>query len=339
MPELGRLEKIRTSKEPGVFENEYQSMQRAAREYYSGVKICFNNSGSLDFLYQAGDYIIAFFSAERKTNIVRAHGAENVRLKDSYGIYENPGALFHKYMVHLKTQQAYARNEGDMATVEQIEQWFKRFTDALQVLLEDDSITLVYSYKEYDFKIHEKGRKPFGLNELSDGYSAVIHILSDLMLRMDKNWLLKDGISSYDIEGIVLIDELETHLHIDLQKKILPFLTTFFPRIQFLVTTHSPYILNSISNAKAYDLERHVELENLSAYSSDGLAESYFEADEYSRELKRKISRYEELMEKAELTEAQRAERAQLRIELRNIPKGLSREAWDKVEKIEGRGI
>lgn len=61
MPELGRLEKIRTSKEPGVFENEYQSMQRAAREYYSGVKICFNNSGSLDSLYQAGDYIIAFF--------------------------------------------------------------------------------------------------------------------------------------------------------------------------------------------------------------------------------------------------------------------------------------
>ena len=103
----------------------------------------------------------------------------------------------------------------------------------------------------------------------------MIYIVSDLILRMDKNWLLEDKISEYDYQGIVLIDELETHLHIELQKKIFPFLTKFFPKIQFIVTTHSPYILNSISNAKAYDLERQVELDNLSGFSSDDLAEGY----------------------------------------------------------------
>ena len=92
-------------------------------------------------------------------------------------------------------------------------------------------------------------------------------MVSDLILRMDKNWLLGDELSQYNYQGIVLIDELETHLHIELQKKILPFLTEFFPKIQFIVTTHSPYILNSISNARAYDLERHVALDNLSAFS------------------------------------------------------------------------
>ena len=56
------------------------------------------------------------------------------------------------------------------------------------------------------------------------------------------------------------------------------------------MTTHSPYILNSISNAKAYDLEKHVELENLAAFSSDELAEGYFEADEYSDTLKEWIT-------------------------------------------------
>ena len=45
-----------------------------------------------------------------------------------------------------------------------------------------------------------------------------------------------------------------------------------FPRVQFIATTHSPYILNSIANAKAYDLENCVELENPSRYSSEGLA-------------------------------------------------------------------
>lgn len=47
----------------------------------------------------------------------------------------------------------------------------------------------------------------------------MIYIVSDLILRMDKNWLLEDKISEYDYQGIVLIDELETHLHIELQKK------------------------------------------------------------------------------------------------------------------------
>lgn len=101
----------------------------------------------------------------------------------------------------------------------------------------------------------------------------MIHIVSDLILRMDRNWLLGDRLIQYDVEGIALIDEVETHLHIELQKKIMPFLTKFFPRIQFIITTHSPYILNSISNAKVFDLERCIELENLSMYSSDGLAE------------------------------------------------------------------
>lgn len=131
----------------------------------------------------------------------------------------------------------------------------------LQVFLDEKSFHLEYDYKNYNFKIRQEDRESFEFSELSDGYSSVIYIVSDLILRMDKNWLLGEEISQYNAQGIVLIDELETHLHIELQKKILPFLTEFFPNIQFIVTTHSPYILNSIFNAKAYDLEKHGELE------------------------------------------------------------------------------
>lgn len=264
---------------------------------------------------------------------------EDIRLKDFYGIQEAPGELLHKYMIHLKTQQAYARNEGNTADVDRIQKWFNRFLDALRILLDDNSATLEYDYKAYDFKIHEEGRKPFGFDELSDGYSSVIHIVSDLILRMDKNWLLKDRLSEYNVEGVVLIDELETHLHIELQKKIMPFLTTFFPRIQFIVTTHSPYILNSVSNAKAYDLENCVELENPSLYSSEGLAEGYFGADEYADSLKEKIKRYQYLVEKADPTEQERAERAKLRSELKNIPRGMAPEARERFDEIEGERL
>ncbi|MFR8170114.1 MAG: AAA family ATPase [Marvinbryantia sp.] len=331
-----KLRQAKTEAERFEAEKEYQRWFEWVKKFKDGIEVTFNNAEALDALYAQGRFITAFFPANRKTQIIRARGVEDIRLSDAYDIYSQPGQFLHKYMVHLKTQQAYARNEGDMTNADRIQKWFDRFVKALRVLLDDDTLTLEYDYKEYDFKIHEDGRNPFGFDELSDGYSSVIHIVSDLILRMDRNWLLGDGLSEYDAEGIVLIDELETHLHIELQKKILPFLTEFFPRIQFIVTTHSPYILNSVSNAKAYDLERCVELEDLFMYSSEGLADGYFEADEYGEELKSKIDRYGYLAKKVDLTEEERAERAKLRIELKNIPRGLSQEAWEKFEEIEG---
>lgn len=306
-------------------------------KYSDGVQINLNQYEGLEMMYHNGKFITAYFPPERKAQFMRPNGVENITLENTYGIDESAGDILLKYMVHLKTQQAYARNEGDQTTANQIQKWFDRFDSALQILLDEESIHIEYDYKKYDFKIRQNGREPFSFNELSDGYSSVIYIVSDLILRMDKNWLLEDKISEYDYQGIVLIDELETHLHIELQKKIFPFLTKFFPKIQFIVTTHSPYILNSISNAKAYDLERHVELDNLSGFSSDDLAEGYFEADAYSDELKNSLNRYEELCLRNDLTEDERAERAEIRIKFKNISTELSGVAKERFEDIERR--
>lgn len=345
----GTLKIEKQLKEAGTEADKYKIKRQGSNsfileqteKYAKGIKLLFSvkDGKELEALYTQGNFVTAYFPANRKTEIVRSQGVEDIKLDDCYEINSEPGRLLHKYMVHLKTQQAYARNEGDMDIVNRIQEWFDRFVEALRVLLGDDTITLEYDYKEYDFKIHESGRVPFGFDTLSDGYSSVVHIVSDLILRMDKNWLLGKGISKYDVEGIVLIDEIETHLHIELQKKILPFLTEFFPGIQFIITTHSPYILNSISNAKVYDLEKCIELENLSLYSSDGLAEGYFGSDEYSDKLKEMIDRYKKLKEKGDLTEEEHAERARLRIELKSIPTGLSQEAAEKFYDIEGKHV
>ena len=331
-----KIKHTETTEELKLLIQSYSANLPQVKETKGGLDIQFSSFKDLDVLYKQGDFITAFFPANRKTNIDRYYGVKDIKLEKFYSVYDNPGALFQQYLVHLKTQQSYARNEGDLENAGRIQKWFDRFTDALKILLDDNSISLEYDYKNYNFKIHETGRLPFGLDELSDGYSSVIRIVSDLILRMDKNWLLGDRLSQYNTEGIVLIDELETHLHIELQKKILPFLTTFFPRIQFIVTTHSPYILNSISNAKAYDLERCVELEHLSSYSSDGLAEGFFGADEYANELKEKIARCKFLKEKPEPTEEERAERAKLSIELKHIPRELAEEFSEIFHDTEG---
>ena len=48
-------------------------------------------------------------------------------------------------------------------------------------------------------------------------------------------------------EAIILIDEIDCHIHPKWQKKLLPSLRELFPNCQFIVTTHSPYILDGIS--------------------------------------------------------------------------------------------
>lgn len=341
---IPRLSNINESIKNAKTETERDEIKKAnefcleqIKQYADGVRVLFNDSEHLETLYQQGNFITAYFPANRKTQIMKSQGVEDIKLDVFYRITSEPSKLLLKYMVHLKNQQAYARNEGDMVVVDKIQHWFNRFVEALRILLDNDTIELHYDYKEYNFKIYQDDRKPFGLEELSDGYSSVIQIVSDLILRMDKNWLLGDEISQYDTEGIVLIDEIETHLHIGLQKKIMPFLTQFFPRIQFIVTTHSPYILNSLSNAKVYDLENRIELEDLSAYSSDDLAEGYFGADEYSEQIKEKIKRYQVLKEKPDLTEEEHIERAQLRSQLRSIPRGISKEIAEILNDIEGK--
>jgi AAA15 family ATPase/GTPase len=142
-------------------------------------------------------------------------------------------------------------------------------------------------------------------------------------------------VKSYDLEGIVIIDEIETHLHVDLQKKILPFLTDFFPKIQFIVSTHSPFVLSSLSNATICDLETRTITSDLTAYSYDALIESYFRADKYSDKLKNKISNFELLLSKENRTTEENIHLEELRNYFAHTPKYLSNELFVKLQQIE----
>jgi predicted ATP-binding protein involved in virulence len=121
--------------------------------------------------------------------------------------------------------------------------------------------------KSLEFSVVLPGREPFGLHEMSDGYKALLEILMELLMRFESN----DGIVDYNQSAIVLIDETETHLHVELQKQALPFLTKMFPCVQFVVSTHSPFVITSLPNAVVYDLERNAitELELMSPASKE----------------------------------------------------------------------
>lgn len=129
----------------------------------------------------------------------------------------------------------------------------------------------------------------------------------------------------FNLPGIVLIDEIETHLHLELQKNIMPLLTTMFPNIQFVVTSHSPFILNSLQNVVIYDLENSLLVENgLDDVPYDGIVEGYFGADKLSDTLKEKFLRYKALVKKNSLTDDELGEIAELELYLDDVPDYLA---------------
>ncbi len=71
---------------------------------------------------------------------------------------------------------------------------------------------------------------------MSSGESALICLFCEIIRQADKL-----GKTFEDIKGIVLIDEIDKHLHITMQKDALPALIKMFPNIQFIVTSHSPF--------------------------------------------------------------------------------------------------
>lgn len=85
--------------------------------------------------------------------------------------------------------------------------------------------------------------------QLSDGYRAMLALILDLARRMaiaNGERYTAEGRSILSSPAIVLIDEIELHLHPGWQQTVLPSLLEIFPNTQFIVSTHSPQVLSSI---------------------------------------------------------------------------------------------
>lgn len=130
---------------------------------------------------------------------------------------------------------------------------------------------------KHTFQIKTKDHEPFDFLELAHGYNSILSIISELILRSTKvNKKINEFTHIVDLEGIVLIDEPEAHLHIKLQKLIMPMLSEIFPKIQFIIATHSPFVLNSLSNAVIYDVKTEQRLVDVSDIPANKLSDNYF---------------------------------------------------------------
>lgn len=297
----------------------FDAIVQSSQSSNMGATAVFDSMTDMQNKFNQGNFIFAYYKDEREFQVEPYKNIEKIQLEDHYNINDNPGVKLAKYLVDLKATQAFTK---DSEKSKRIDDWFKKFEKILQSIFDDAQLKLKFNDETFQFSIHESNREPFDFNTMSRGYAAILDIINDLIMRMEA----KSGLrTNFEMEGVVLIDEIETHLHLELQKKILPVLVGLFPNIQFIVTTHSPFVLNSLENAVIYDLESRTLVEKgLSDIPYSGIVEGYFNTDELSDELRNKFDQYKQLSQKAELNADDYEKIADLELYLDEIPDYLA---------------
>lgn len=134
------------------------------------------------------------------------------------------------------------------------------------------------------------------LDSLSTGQLALFNIFATIIRYADINDMSK-SIDISKITGIVIIDEIELHLHSSLQKNVLPKLIKKFPKVQFIITTHSPLFLlgmEDVFSSDKYDIYQMPRGEKISVerFSEFNKAfQFYSQTNKYHEEINKAISK------------------------------------------------
>ncbi len=100
----------------------------------------------------------------------------------------------------------------------------------------------------------EKNGKRLTVNQLSDGEKCLIAMIGDLARRMSIANPAREN--PLEGEGIILIDEIDLHLHPKWQRMIIPKLLEVFPNAQFIISTHSPHVITQVQPESLFLLKQ-----------------------------------------------------------------------------------
>lgn len=189
--------------------------------------------------------------------------------------------------IDFRTFFEWYRNQEDYENECKIESGDLGYTDlsldavrhAIVSMLDDCSNLRVVRKPRLEMKI-DKGKTSINVSQMSDGEKCILALFGDLARRLTIANPCRDN--PLEGEGVVLIDEIELHMHPSWQRKILKKLKKVFPNIQFIVTTHSPVVLSEVDDN--YDLyyikmeegkSTAVQMDRLDGYDANMIMEEF----------------------------------------------------------------
>lgn len=154
--------------------------------------------------------------------------------------------MFLKSINNGKDNATFTAVKGAM------EKCFRRLTgvDEVKVMVNPDTFGIEIRYNSSD-----EGIIQIPLEHLSDGYRCALSLIGDIAYRMATLNPQLESMVLEETPGIIMIDEVDLHLHPEWQQHILGDLTNTFPKVQFIVTTHAPAVINSAEYGNLLVLE------------------------------------------------------------------------------------
>ena len=249
------INKLRSVETPASSKRELNMVEVKPVKYAKNLASIFDSYNV--WSTQLNESIYSFFQAKRKSQTLQVNNpskesefTDKLNAPDSTEFFISK---FKQYLVNQKVEQAFSQINNQGEQVKSVNLFFDELKKSFNKLFEGSLDSIDFDHRSYEFYLHFIDGRRLTFDTLSDGSFALLSILMDLFIRVD---LIRKQLDNYvyDPCGIVLIDEPETHLHLQLQEQVLPLLTSLFPNIQFIVATHSPAVIASIKNATIFDL-------------------------------------------------------------------------------------
>lgn len=157
----------------------------------------------------------------------------------------------------------------------------------------------------------KKDGERIAVNQLSDGEKCTLALFGDLSRRLAlANPSLKNPNHG---KGIVLIDEVELHMHPRWQRRIIPVLKRTFPNIQFIITTHSPQVLGEVGEGyKIYSMQKYGNdvrlnlLPRLDGWDSNEILETLMKTAHINKEIEQRFEQIFDCLAKGQYIEGQK---------------------------------
>lgn len=198
--------------------------------------------------------------------------------------------FFERYLVSMSNYALIEKGANGIDEYERVVKIIEKIEIDLKELFEDTSLKLVFNRRKLRMEIEQDNKEPFSLSRLPSGFASILAIYAELIMLSELSEKNKG-----EIKGVVLIDEIDAHLHVTVQKKVFEFFSKSFPGIQFIITTHSPFVVQSVSDAIIYNLSNDEQMEDLSIYSYTSIVKGLLGESSNSIELEKILYELDEL--------------------------------------------
>ncbi len=182
-----------------------------------------------------------------------------------------------------------------------------------QILTGHNEIDVIYNLSTQELDVIDsssiEGKVKFPMHELSDGYRNTISMIADIAYRMAVlNPQLNEPVK--ETPGIILIDEVDLHLHPQWQQIALDMLRDIFPCVQFIVTTHAPAVIASVhkENIILIKDESHgvQPAEEVYGKNADSILNAVMETSERPKRIKEMFDACHRKLDEGKIEEAER---------------------------------